>query len=174
MSEYQYKPEAQASVPMWWERHTRLRFGLVLLIVIQNLVCFTTVLGDEDDLRLAAGLRERRLFDHAEFVCRQALSDLVDSKGGGREQVAFVVELIRIRSEQARFAPPEQRETFRLAARAVGEQFLSDYPQHPRRVIIQLQTVLIDSELVNLIGHCLLYTSPSPRDKRQSRMPSSA
>ena len=22
--------------------------------------------------------------------------------------------------------------------------------------------------------HCLLYTSPSPRDKRQSRMPSSA
>ena len=24
------------------------------------------------------------------------------------------------------------------------------------------------------IGHCLLYTSPSPRDKRQSRMPSSA
>ena len=25
-----------------------------------------------------------------------------------------------------------------------------------------------------LINHCLLYTSPSPRDKRQSRMPSSA
>ena len=26
----------------------------------------------------------------------------------------------------------------------------------------------------NHIGHCLLYTSPSPRDKRQYRMPSSA
>ena len=25
-----------------------------------------------------------------------------------------------------------------------------------------------------LYSHCLLYTSPSPRDKRQSRMPSSA
>ena len=25
-----------------------------------------------------------------------------------------------------------------------------------------------------LTSHCLLYTSPSPRDKRQSRMPSSA
>ena len=24
------------------------------------------------------------------------------------------------------------------------------------------------------VNHCLLYTSPSPRDKRQSRMPSSA
>ena len=34
------------------------------------------------------------------------------------------------------------------------------------------------SEVDNLIkskfNHCLLYTSPSPRDKRQSRMPSSA
>eukprot|EP00827_Trimyema_finlayi_P006886 TRINITY_DN870_c0_g1_i8.p2 TRINITY_DN870_c0_g1~~TRINITY_DN870_c0_g1_i8.p2 ORF type:complete len:105 (-),score=38.06 TRINITY_DN870_c0_g1_i8:32-346(-) len=28
--------------------------------------------------------------------------------------------------------------------------------------------------LINLIQVCLLYTSPSPRDKRQSRMPSSA
>ena len=25
-----------------------------------------------------------------------------------------------------------------------------------------------------ILGFCLLYTSPSPRDKRQSRMPSSA
>ena len=28
--------------------------------------------------------------------------------------------------------------------------------------------------LLDHINHCLLYTSPSPRDKRQSRMPSSA
>ena len=28
--------------------------------------------------------------------------------------------------------------------------------------------------LVDLYDSCLLYTSPSPRDKRQSRMPSSA
>ena len=27
---------------------------------------------------------------------------------------------------------------------------------------------------ISLTGFCLLYTSPSPRDKRQSRMPSSA
>ena len=30
------------------------------------------------------------------------------------------------------------------------------------------------SESTKLLMHCLLYTSPSPRDKRQSRMPSSA
>ena len=32
----------------------------------------------------------------------------------------------------------------------------------------------LDNKLAALLQHCLLYTSPSPRDKRQSRMPSSA
>ena len=31
-----------------------------------------------------------------------------------------------------------------------------------------------DTKLSDYPGICLLYTSPSPRDKRQSRMPSSA
>ena len=31
-----------------------------------------------------------------------------------------------------------------------------------------------DTSEVNLPGHCLLYTSPSPRDATLSRMPSSA
>ena len=30
------------------------------------------------------------------------------------------------------------------------------------------------TQAVNRLNDCLLYTSPSPRDKRQSRMPSSA
>ena len=33
---------------------------------------------------------------------------------------------------------------------------------------------LVDSVVMTDIVDCLLYTSPSPRDKRQSRMPSSA
>ena len=33
---------------------------------------------------------------------------------------------------------------------------------------------LIDISSLDHYGDCLLYTSPSPRDKRQSRMPSSA
>ena len=32
----------------------------------------------------------------------------------------------------------------------------------------------LDSEMVALLQHCLLYTSPSPRDRQKSRMPSSA
>ena len=34
--------------------------------------------------------------------------------------------------------------------------------------------LVISSLLLALVTGCLLYTSPSPRDKRQSRMPSSA
>ena len=52
-------------------------------------------------------------------------------------------------------------------------------------ISIRGQRVIIDKDLARLYGtitkrlneqirRCLLYTSPSPRDKRQSRMPSSA
>ena len=38
-----------------------------------------------------------------------------------------------------------------------------------------IQIVPLDNPLPNIMAQaCLLYTSPSPRDKRQSRMPSSA
>ena len=37
-----------------------------------------------------------------------------------------------------------------------------------------LRWVKVGLELFVQAGPCLLYTSPSPRDKRQSRMPSSA
>ena len=115
--------------------------------------CLPSLRADEDDeLRLATGLRERKLFDQAEFVCRQVLNEPVDSQIRYQEPVPFVVELIRIRTDQARFAAPDQRESFRLAAREVAERFLIDYPRHPRRVIIQLQNVLTDSDLVSLVG----------------------
>ena len=47
----------------------------------------------------------------------------------------------------------------------VGEELL----QHRFSQQLALRIVEIDQDNV-----CLLYTSPSPRDKRQSRMPSSA
>ena len=44
--------------------------------------------------------------------------------------------------------------------------------------LIEGEVPVISSEILSghpfQGGHCLLYTSPSPRDKRQSRMPSSA
>ena len=40
--------------------------------------------------------------------------------------------------------------------------------------LIKSHNILKDSQIARLVGICLLYTSPSPRDLRASRMPSSA
>ena len=40
--------------------------------------------------------------------------------------------------------------------------------------LVAFNEMPIPEAAVFLIAACLLYTSPSPRDKRQSRMPSSA
>ena len=45
-------------------------------------------------------------------------------------------------------------------------------PQELQPVESLLQRAAVDSDWYSWL--CLLYTSPSPRDKRQSRMPSSA
>ena len=44
-----------------------------------------------------------------------------------------------------------------------------DKTYQPGREVVKNNLVLIDQELI-----CLLYTSPSPRDRQKSRMPSSA
>ena len=41
-------------------------------------------------------------------------------------------------------------------------------------MMLQVKTILIYIKVFLFHNTCLLYTSPSPRDKRQSRMPSSA
>ena len=43
-----------------------------------------------------------------------------------------------------------------------------------RRVIMGSRDPAVIARVVDAYCTCLLYTSPSPRDKRQSRMPSSA
>ena len=40
--------------------------------------------------------------------------------------------------------------------------------------VYAFQTIFGTKSFMERFGICLLYTSPSPRDKRQSRMPSSA
>ena len=40
--------------------------------------------------------------------------------------------------------------------------------------VIEGTATLVDSNTVEVNGTCLLYTSPSPRDRQKSRMPSSA
>ena len=59
---------------------------------------------------------------------------------------------------------PSQRQTIRIIR------------EFPFESSLQRMSVLTSDEKESDVDHvtCLLYTSPSPRDKRQSRMPSSA
>ena len=41
-------------------------------------------------------------------------------------------------------------------------------------MVLNTNTLYIDRELNTAFYDCLLYTSPSPRDRQKSRMPSSA
>ena len=47
-------------------------------------------------------------------------------------------------------------------------------PQVGERKLLRDPFLFRDGDIFHLLWTCLLYTSPSPRDKRQSRMPSSA
>ena len=64
------------------------------------------------------------------------------------------------------------------AMKAIAEKY-SDadlvYPVHLNPNLRQpVNEILTDVDNVHLIEPCLLYTSPSPRDVEESRMPSSA
>ena len=49
-------------------------------------------------------------------------------------------------------------------------------PKDPdlEKVASDIKTAIEDSDGINVVNSCLLYTSPSPRDRQKSRMPSSA
>ena len=56
-----------------------------------------------------------------------------------------------------------------------GEQRVALVPDIVNRLAKAGLSINIQASAGELVGYtCLLYTSPSPRDKRQSRMPSSA
>ena len=54
-----------------------------------------------------------------------------------------------------------------ISSTGKSRAFINDTP-------VKLSDIKTASQLILDIHNCLLYTSPSPRDKRQSRMPSSA
>ena len=65
------------------------------------------------------------------------------------------------------------------AAHTAAEKFIRLHPRHPNidyaYFMKGLSSYTRDRDLlIRFTDTCLLYTSPSPRDKRQSRMPSSA
>ena len=66
---------------------------------------------------------------------------------------------------------------FEVFGYGLGETLMEPSEDNPKGFFEDLDVVYINDWLLRDNGSywdCLLYTSPSPRDKRQSRMPSSA
>ena len=73
--------------------------------------------------------------------------------------------------EPISYVPPFRGKAVHMRCRDKGFRELNiDFAELERRQKAEMERL----QSVIRLGTCLLYTSPSPRDKRQSRMPSSA
>eukprot|EP01017_Pseudomicrothorax_dubius_P029714 TRINITY_DN3641_c0_g1_i1.p1 TRINITY_DN3641_c0_g1~~TRINITY_DN3641_c0_g1_i1.p1 ORF type:complete len:308 (+),score=68.21 TRINITY_DN3641_c0_g1_i1:64-987(+) len=57
---------------------------------------------------------------------------------------------------------------------SANDRVISVSQDEVRNALKPLTTIILCKFLANKLKHCLLYTSPSPRDRQKSRMPSSA
>ena len=82
---------------------------------------------------------------------------------------------------------PSNHETITWQEASIKLSQLKEYTNNPRKITKEMldklashikedgyhQRIIVDNDYT-IIGGCLLYTSPSPRDLSTSRMPSSA
>ena len=69
----------------------------------------------------------------------------------------------------------KKEEALKLSDDILAQSRLLDQRDFETEAWIRMERALLGEMENNELGQdCLLYTSPSPRDKRQSRMPSSA
>ena len=69
---------------------------------------------------------------------------------------------------------PDMPEIFEEAYERAGLEMRTGYDLKTARRSLNLLTLEWQNRGLNLFTICLLYTSPSPRDRQKSRMPSSA
>ena len=57
---------------------------------------------------------------------------------------------------------------------AEGSRLFAEICQQPEYTLTRTEITLLEQQATEIATACLLYTSPSPRDRTRSRMPSSA
>ena len=69
----------------------------------------------------------------------------------------------------------DEAKTLTVKMKDVPSQVVQAAVETPDKVLaVAAESIEADAKLIKDAGDCLLYTSPSPRDQRGSRMPSSA
>ena len=94
---------------------------------------------DTREKRFVAGLRARQLFNIAEAYCIQSLgrADVTAT-----DQAALTVELLQNRASQALIAPAGQKEKTWQRTWQTERDFKSEFPQHPKAILVTIQTAL--------------------------------
>ena len=76
------------------------------------------------------------------------------------------------------FTKGATKEAKREIVKGVTDLMVEHLGKRPEHVHVVIQEVEFEVPhpvgIISIIGPCLLYTSPSPRDRTRSRMPSSA
>lgn len=94
---------------------------------------------DAREKQFVAGLRARQLFDIAEAYCIDSLgrADITAT-----DQAALTVELMQSRAAQALIAPADQKENAWQKTWQTERDFESKFPQHPKAILVTIQTAL--------------------------------
>ena len=94
---------------------------------------------DEREKKFVAGLRARQLFDIAESYCIQSLqrTDITTT-----DQAALTVELMQSRASQALIAAADQKSSSWQSVWQTQLDFESAFPQHPKGILVTIQTAL--------------------------------
>ena len=124
-------------------------------------------------------LFEEAMDTYAEECCASFIRVLHDPGLSLEEKLDWMFESIKqeglaLRYEEF-FHKPENEDFHRQLAMRLCEKLKPHLIQELNRYAqARGKTLKFPSVTVDLITYCLLYTSPSPRDRQKSRMPSSA
>ena len=99
----------------------------------------------------------------------------------GDMKISGIIEAARATAENASLKPLDPNADLREAAEQFEAIFLNEFMKQARKAKLaedilgsDAQDTYLDMMDRELSTHCLLYTSPSPRDVEETRMPSSA
>ena len=94
---------------------------------------------DDRERNFVAGLRSRQLFSIAESYCVEALKRADISV---TDQAALTVELMQSRASKALVASPSQRAAAWESVWQTKREFETNFPQHPKSLLVRIQTAL--------------------------------
>lgn len=110
-------------------------------VMLAPLACGQQEAGVYPDRERAfvAGLQSRRLFEIAETVCVRLLDDTRATPG---DQIALAIDLVKIRTASARNASWDQRAAAWDRVHEIGDQFASEFPEHPSAILLRVQLAI--------------------------------